>query len=60
MYKLWLAGVLSAAAMLAQSANYGVGRAATPEEIKNWDISIAPDGTGLPEGSGTASQGKDI
>src|SRR4051812_30031456 len=44
----------------AQSPKYGVGRAPTPEELKAFDISVAPDGTGLPEGSGTAVQGKDI
>jgi mono/diheme cytochrome c family protein len=49
-----------AGAMLAQSPKYGVGRAATPEEVKAWDISISPDGTGLPEGSGTAVQGKEV
>jgi cytochrome c len=47
-------------AMLAQSPKYGVGRAPTPEEVKSWDISVAPDGTGLPEGSGTAVQGKEV
>src|SRR5579872_673975 len=60
MCKLWLVAIVSAGAMLAQAPKYGVGRPATPEEIKNWDISIAPDGTGLPEGSGTVAQGKDI
>ena len=44
----------------AQSPQYGVGRPPTAEEIKTWDISVFPDGTGLPEGSGTAAQGKDI
>jgi S-disulfanyl-L-cysteine oxidoreductase SoxD len=34
-----------------------LGRAATPEEIAAWDISIAPDGAGLPSGSGTPAQG---
>jgi len=48
------------AALLAQSPKYHVGRAPTPEEIKAEDISIPPDGTGLPEGSGTAAQGKDV
>ena len=43
-----------------QSPKYGVGRPPTAEEIKTWDISVFPDGTGLPEGSGTAAQGKDI
>ena len=37
-----------------------VGRTPTPEEIRAWDISIAPDGTGLPEGSGTAAAGREI
>jgi len=65
MYKGWLPALAGAAAMLAQtphpqSTKYGVGRAATPEEIGAWDISIAPDGTGLPEGSGTPAQGKDV
>lgn len=38
-------------------ARYGLGRPATPDEIRVWDISVMPDGTGLPSGSGTASQG---
>src|SRR5215813_4879833 len=49
-----------AGAMWGQSPKYGVGRAPTPDEVKAWDISIAPDGTGLPEGSGTVAQGKDL
>ncbi len=35
----------------------GLGRAATAEETAAWDISIGPDGAGLPPGSGTATQG---
>jgi hypothetical protein len=38
-------------------ATFGVGRRATEGEIKAWDIDVMPDGTGLPPGSGTASQG---
>jgi cytochrome c len=34
-----------------------LGRTATPAEIAAWDISIPPDGTGLPPGSGAAEQG---
>jgi cytochrome c len=34
-----------------------LGRDATPAEIANWDISISPDGAGLPPGSGTAIAG---
>jgi len=49
-----------ASALCGQSAKYGVGRPPTPEELKGFDISVAPDGTGLPEGSGTVAQGKDL
>jgi cytochrome c len=37
-----------------------LGRVATPEEVAPWDISIGPDGVGLPPGSGTAKQGEAI
>jgi cytochrome c len=32
--------------------------AATPEEVAVWDISIGPDGAGLPPGSGSPQQGE--
>jgi mono/diheme cytochrome c family protein len=35
----------------------GLGRPATPEEIAVWDVSIGPDGAGLPPGHGTAKEG---
>ena len=35
-----------------------LGRAATPEEVAVWDISIGPDGAGLPPGSGSPQQGE--
>lgn len=39
--------------------NYsGVGRAATPAEIKAWDIDVRPDFKGLPKGSGSVEQGQ--
>src|SRR5262244_4275078 len=34
-----------------------LGRPATQAEVAGWDISIAPDGRGLPPGSGTPAQG---
>jgi len=37
-----------------------LGRVATPEEIAAWDISIGPDGAGLPPGGGTARQGEAV
>src|SRR5262249_49654278 len=44
----------------AQMPTYGVGRAPTAEEVKDWDLTIPPDGRGLPTGSGTAALGKPI
>ncbi len=43
-----------------QSPKYGVGRTPTPEEIRAWDITVAPDGKGLPPGKGTAVEGKEV
>ena len=37
---------------------FGFGEPATPEQIAGWDIEIAPDGTGLPPGSGTVQEGE--
>ncbi|MFP7571889.1 c-type cytochrome [Marivita sp. S2033] len=36
----------------------GLGREALPEEIAAWDVAVRPDGTGLPEGSGSAADGE--
>jgi cytochrome c len=35
----------------------GIGRAATPEEIRAIDIDARPDGRGLPPGKGTVAEG---
>lgn len=58
------AGVLAvmlgcAQATLAQT-DYGVGRLATPAEIKLWNIDVRPDGAGLPDGKGTVAHGKTV
>jgi cytochrome c len=37
-----------------------LGRMVSPEEITPWDISIGPDGSGLPPGSGTSKQGEAV
>jgi len=34
-----------------------LGREATPAQIAGWDISVGPDGVGLPSGKGTAAAG---
>lgn len=38
----------------------GLGVPATAAEIAGWDVSIPPDGAGLPAGSGTPAQGAAI
>ncbi len=48
---------LSAAAL---AGTPDLGRPATPEEIALWDISVGPDGAGLPPGSGTPQQGEAV
>ena len=37
-----------------------LGVPATPEQVAGWDVSIGPDGAGLPAGSGTAATGKTV
>ncbi len=39
---------------------YTYGKKATDNEIKAWDIDVMPDGTGLPEGSGTVEEGDEV
>ncbi|TCO73031.1 c-type cytochrome [Rhodovulum euryhalinum] len=51
-----LATTLAAAPALAEKL--GLGRAALPEEIAAWDMDVAPDGTGLPVGSGSVEDGE--
>jgi hypothetical protein len=46
--------------LAAQLSTFGVGRPPTPEEIRDVAGAIAPDGTGLPEGSGTVAGGREV
>jgi len=53
--------VLCASASGAQAqSTYGIGRPATAAEIAGWNIDVGPDGSNLPEGRGSVSQGRDI
>ena len=49
---------LGSSAAFAQGPN--LGKPIDPAELAAWDISILPDGTGLPAGSGTSAQGAPI
>ena len=50
--------ILLSSAALAEGPE--LGRVATPDEIASWDISVGPDGTGLPSGRGTPKQGEAV
>ena len=49
---------MMASASLAETPNFG--KPIDEAAIANWDISILPDGTGLPKGGGTPAQGAPI
>ena len=57
-----VAATLLVTAVAAQKppARLGLGRAATPEEIRALDIDVMPDGRGLPAGRGTVAEGATI
>jgi cytochrome c len=38
----------------------GIGRAATPAEVKAWDIDVRPDFKGLPKGKGNVERGNEL
>jgi cytochrome c len=53
--------VLCALASGAQAQSlYGLGRPATAAEIAGWNIDIGRDGSNLPKGSGSVSQGREV
>jgi len=49
---------LASPAFAQQSPN--LGKPISPEDLAAWDISIGPDGAGLPPGSGTVKQGEAV
>ena len=53
-----LAFVFTAGTALAQDS--GLGKPLTESDIKQWDITVLPDGSNLPPGSGTPAQGAKI
>src|SRR5437879_2831218 len=57
---LTLAYVWAVGAADEGGGGYGLGRAATDEEIRAWNIDVSPTGEGLPPGQGTAKQGAQV
>jgi mono/diheme cytochrome c family protein len=60
--RMGLLAAVSLACVSAATAQEGprLGVPATPEQIAGWDISVGPDGAGLPPGSGTPAAGKAV
>jgi cytochrome c len=60
-----LAGALAALVLVvavadAQGRFPGVGRPATPAEVRAWDIDVRADFAGLPAGSGSVAKGQEV
>lgn len=55
---LFVASVFGVPVLL--SAQYNLGRQATPEQIQAANITVMPDGTGLPVGHGNAVAGEPV
>src|SRR5256885_8412585 len=55
-----LAGWASARATRGGMEGPNLGREATPAQIAGWDISVGPDGAGLPPGRGTPTAGATV
>ena len=52
--------LLIAATTLASAQAPQFGQAVTPADVAPWDISVGPDGAGLPAGRGTSKQGEAV
>jgi len=55
-----LAMLAASVPLAAQSPTFDIGRPATAEEVRDLGAAIGPDGSGLPEGSGTVAAGRDV
>lgn len=51
---------VAATVSAAEAGPFGLGRAATPDEVAAWNIDVRPDGAGLPVGSGNVEDGEMI
>lgn len=52
--------VLIASYSVVSAESTNLGKIAAPEAVASWDVSIGPDGAGLPSGSGTPRQGEQV
>lgn len=54
------AAIMTIAVNAAAAETPNLGKPITPAELAAWDITVMPDGTGLPAGSGTPQQGAKV
>ena len=52
--------LLALASPLSAQQSPSLGKPVSQEDLASWDISIGPDGAGLPPGSGTVKQGEAV
>ena len=52
--------IITPAIAYSQSKFDGIGRTATANEVKAWDIDVRPDFKGLPKGMGSVTQGEKV
>ena len=57
---LALGGIAQAQGKPDAPRNYGVGHAATAEQVAGWDIDVRPDGQGAPPGGGSVKDGEKV
>jgi len=57
---LFVLALASSTSAFAVDHFQGIGRQATPAEVKAWDIDVRPDFKGLPKGSGSVDRGQDV
>ena len=55
-----VASFASCSAVAVAAERYGLGHAATADEISAWDIDVRGDGEGLPAGHGSVAEGRII
>src|SRR6266702_2521816 len=52
--------LLALASTASAQQSPGLGKPISKEDLASWDISIGPDGVGMPPGSGTVKQGEAV
>jgi cytochrome c len=55
---LWLCACLNVVA--AEAEGPGLGEPLSPAELEDLDVSVLPDGTGLPPGRGSVAEGREL